>query len=129
MNGLNTDRGPPQWRAAIELDTLAAAWGLSPPEMAALIGVTDDIVAGWRRSEGVGWTGDTAARAAELGRLHELLWITESYAAWAPWWRRRWQQDSALYGQSPIEAALADAPSALRRLVNHLAALAQPTYE
>lgn len=115
------DWAPPQWRAVLELDTLAAAWGFSPDEIAGVIGVPVDAIDGWRRSEDEGWSGETAAKIAALARLHVLIWMSEPYPSWHAWWRRKWAASSPIRDAAPIEAVLADPASALRTLAGFLA--------
>lgn len=112
---------PPQWRAAVDLDTLAAAWGLTPDEIATIVGVTVDVIDGWRRSDDEGWSEDAAAKVAALARLHVLIWMAEAYPSWRDWWRRKWAASSPIGAAAPIEAALAEPAAALETLTGFLA--------
>lgn len=90
-----------------DLDILAAAWGWTVDEQAAVLRHTPDQLDRHREfaepaSEVlVGWLDD-------LQRLQNNLAATCRFDDYRGWWRRPWQKASELGGRSPIEAVTRD---------------------
>lgn len=111
---------PPQWRAAVEVATIAAAWGMRPPVMAALLGIPLEHLQAWRHSLSDGWDDEAARRVAGIMDLRDMIFVSEPYTRWEAWWHLRWHEDSPLAGLSPLQAALADREHAMRVLTDYL---------
>jgi hypothetical protein len=110
------------WAARMYIfDLLAAAWGWSLDEQAAVARRTPAELAGYRehRAKPDALFVDLVMR---LERLQFSIWMSQPREHYAAWWRRSWRRASPIGEMTPL-AALIDDSEALHALQRHFDAM------
>jgi hypothetical protein len=112
------DADPWAARIMFRFDLLAAAWGWSLDEQAAVARVSPATLAACRehRAKPDARITDLVKR---LERLQFSLWMSRSDREYCVWWRRRWRTGSPIGELAPLDA-LVERSDGLQAIQGHL---------